>query len=61
MRSRSYDLALNAAVLLVSERGTDGDKMLLAEVQVLSGAPTARADMGKSVASTNFSSQTLTR
>jgi tetratricopeptide (TPR) repeat protein len=41
-RDGNYRLALTAAVHLVRNRGTDGDRLLLAELQAVSGAPWVR-------------------
>ena len=41
-RDGNYRLALTAAVRLVRNRGTDGDRVLLAELQAVSGAPWVR-------------------
>jgi tetratricopeptide (TPR) repeat protein len=41
-RDGNYGLALTAAARLLRNRGTDGDRLLLAELQAVSGAPWVR-------------------
>jgi tetratricopeptide (TPR) repeat protein len=61
IKSGSQGLALAASSRLVQDRGTDSDRMLLAEVKVLFGAPLVRLKPGDTVASTGPLDRSTTR
>ncbi len=61
IKGRSHGLALAAATRLVQNRGADSDRMLLAEVKVLFGAPLVRLKPTDALASANPLDRTATR
>ena len=61
IKSGSQGLALAAATRLVQDRGTDSDRMLLAEVKVLFGAPLVRLKPSEAMASAGPLDRTATR
>jgi tetratricopeptide (TPR) repeat protein len=61
IKSGSPGLALGAAARLAQDRGTDSDRMLLAEVKVLFGAPWVRLKPSESLASAGPLNRTATR
>jgi len=61
IKGGSQGLALAAAARLVEDRGTDSDRMLLAEVKVLFGAPLVRLKPTEALASADPLDRTATR
>jgi tetratricopeptide (TPR) repeat protein len=61
IKSGSQALALAASSRLVQDRGTDSDRMLLAEVKVLFGAPLVRLKPSETLASAGPLDRTATR
>jgi tetratricopeptide (TPR) repeat protein len=61
IKSGSQGLALAASSRLVQDRGTDSDRMLLAEVKVLFGAPLVRLKPSETLASADPLDRTATR
>jgi tetratricopeptide (TPR) repeat protein len=60
-RSGSQGLALSAATRLAQDRGTDSDRMLLAELKVMFGAPLVRMRPSGSLASSGPLDRAVTR
>ncbi|WP_114948161.1 tetratricopeptide repeat protein [Microvirga calopogonii] len=61
IKSRSHGIALAASSRLVQDRGTDSDRMLLAEVRVLFGAPLVRLKPSDTVATAGPLDRPITR
>jgi tetratricopeptide (TPR) repeat protein len=61
MKGGSAAIALAAAARLVEDRGTDSDRMLLAEVRVYFGAPLVPLKQRDAMASANRPDRTVTR
>jgi hypothetical protein len=61
IKSGSPGLALSAATRLAQDRGSDSDRMLLAEVKVLFGAPLVRLKPSEALASAGPLDRTATR